>query len=447
MAGAYFGTDGMRGEVGTAPITPDRILALALAAGEWAKSDGTGEPVVVIGRDTRGSGEWIESVLCGGLLALGLDVVSLGTETTPGVAVETKSRGAVLGLVITASHNPYTDNGVKLFGADGFKLPDAAQASIEAAMDRPFPASAPAGKLGRRDAVCGSEAYDAAVDAVAAPGALKGLRLVVDCAQGAASRRAPRVFERLGAELTVICAEPDGTNINAGCGATHTEGLAGEVSRTGAHLGIAFDGDGDRLIMVDETGRTIDGDQLIALLARASQAEGRLKGGAVVATIMSNLGLERYLAGLGLGLERTQVGDRHVVERMRALGCNLGGEQSGHIVMLDHATTGDGLLAALDVLRIAAGAKAPFSSLASVFEPVAQTLINVRFEAGSDPLARSEVRDAIEAARAQLGSQGRLVVRASGTEPLIRIMAEATDPGEMTAAAEQVADAVRTAGG
>ncbi len=433
MARRYFGTDGMRGRAGAAPMNSDIVMRMARAA-----AGVLGAPVgsrVLVGRDTRASCDLFEAALSVGFMEAGLEVVSLGVLPTPAVARLVSGRGAALGVMISASHNPAHDNGVKLFGPDGFKLDDATEAAIEAAMDAPTP---PVSAIGRRldDADVAGEA-EAALLHAAGGVSLSGLKIVLDCAHGAASQLAPAVLRRLGAELTVIGAEPDGLNINDGVGSTHPEALIGAVTATGSDLGVALDGDADRLILVDERGTVIDGDQLIGLIAGDWAASGRLRGGGVVTTVMSNLGLERHLAGLGLDLVRTTVGDRYVVEAMRSGGFNLGGEQSGHIVLMDHATTGDGLLAALCVLSVQVARARPLSEIAHVFEPAPQKLVSIRY-GDRDPLEMAGVRAAIEQASAALGKRGRLVVRKSGTEPLIRVMAEALDPGDMERALDAV---------
>ncbi len=445
ILGKYFGTDGIRGPVGKSPLTPEGIAALGRAASQWVSADAPGEKHVVIGHDTRGSCRWISAILVSTFNAMGLDVVHLGTETTPGVAAETRSRSAALGIIITASHNPFTDNGVKLFGADGFKLPDATQAQIEAAMDSPATAGVGARELGSLDTQAGSRSYEAALQAIAPEGSLDGLKLVVDCANGAASPRAPGWLRRLGADVDAIGDGPDGVNINEAFGATHPEALASRVLATGAHAGIAFDGDADRLVMVDETGRMVDGDQLLALIAKDWHRSGRLRAAGVVATVMSNLGFERHLAECGLTIERTSVGDRHVVQAMRAGNYNLGGEQSGHIVLLDSTTTGDGLMAALEVLRIARADGRPFSEVLRVFDPVPQELVNVRYN-GTDPLESEKVQATIASACEELGDTGRVLVRKSGTEPLIRVMVEARDTRALETTLHEVVTAIEAAG-
>ncbi len=442
--GKYFGTDGIRGEVGTPPLTPAMISALAVSAARWIRAGAPGRREVVVGHDTRASSYWIWSVLCGSFSAMGIDTVYLGIDTTPGVAAETRAREAVLGIMITASHNPFTDNGVKLFGHDGFKLSDDIQMQIEAMMDEAGTPSARADQLGHLEEVEEATAYDRQIEALMAPGTLSGMKLVVDAAHGAVAPRVPGVFRRLGADIEWIGADPTGLNINLGVGATHPEAVAARVIETGAYAGVAFDGDADRLIMVDETGQQVDGDQLIGLIATKWHQGGKLRGGGVVTTVMSNLGLERHLGAMGLNLLRTQVGDRNVVAAMREGGFNIGGEQSGHVVMLDRTMTGDGLVAALEVLDIARKDGRPFSQIAHVFEPVPQKLINVRYN-GHDPLQADSVQAAISAASQALAGSGRVFVRKSGTEPLIRVMAEANDPGELDKALHEVVNAIRAA--
>lgn len=439
--GKYFGTDGIRGPVGTFPLTPEGISRIAQSAARWALAQETSRarPLVVVGSDPRAASDWIVPLLEGTLAAHGIDVWPLGPfATTPQVAFETQASGAVLGLAVTASHNKHTDHGLKFFGADGFKLSGDDQAVLEAGMDAPTPETPPSGAIGQVNAAHHMPGYDGALRASLPSDAdLRGLKLVMDASNGAAQQRVLQLVEAGGAWRDLIDApvligtHANGTNINEGVGATHPEAVAARVLETGAYAGIALDGDADRLIMCDEAGTIVDGDQLIGLLATAMYADGRLAGGGVVLTVMSNLGLERYLTGLGLTCVRAKVGDRHVVEAMRAGGYNLGGEQSGHIVMLDHTTTGDGLLAALHVLAIAKADGRRFSEIARVFEPVPQKLVNVRY-GGDDPMQAPTVRAAMEAATARLGADGRILVRKSGTEPLIRIMVEAIDHDQLT---------------
>jgi len=395
---------------------------------------------VVIGKDTRLSGYMIEPALTAGFVGAGMDVVLVGPLPTPAIALLTRSLRADLGVMISASHNPYEDNGIKLFGPDGYKLSDETEAAIETMMDSDIPRQlAGPARLGRA-----SRLEDAAGRYIEAAKAsfprglrLDGLKIVVDCAHGAAYRVAPTVLWELGAELVPIGVTPDGFNINRGCGSTVPGLMCDEVRRQSAHLGLALDGDADRLIMSDEQGRIIDGDQILALIARSWSQAGRLAGGAIAATVMSNLGLERYLSGQGIVLHRTQVGDRYVMERMRELGLNVGGEQSGHMILSDYATTGDGLLAALQLLAVLVEEGRPASEVVRLFEPLPQVLKNVRY-AGRSPLNAPRVQQAIEAAEAALTATGRLLIRRSGTEPVVRVMAEGEDEALVT----QVVDAV-----
>ena len=385
----------------------------------------------VIGKDTRLSGYMIEPALTAGFVAMGMDVTLLGPVPTPAVAMLTRSLRADLGVMISASHNPYADNGVKLFGPDGYKLSDTIEAEIERGMEAPADGFAPAAELGRARRLDDAEGrYIEFVKATFPKGLrLEGLKIVVDCANGAAYKVAPAVLWELGADVVPIARDPNGFNINDKCGATHPDTMQSAVVAHGAHLGIALDGDADRLIMVDEHGRLVDGDQLMAMIARGFARDGRLSGGGLVATIMSNLGLERFVEGQGLRLLRTKVGDRYVIERMRADGMNVGGEQSGHIILSDYATTGDGLVAALQILAETLQAQRPMSEVTRLFEPYPQLLRNVRYaRENGDPLADAGVRRAIAGVEETLGRDGRLVIRASGTEPLIRVMAEANDP-------------------
>jgi phosphoglucosamine mutase len=401
---------------------------------------------VVIGKDTRRSGYMLESALEAGLTSVGAEVLLLGPLPTPAVGLLTRSLRADLGVMISASHNPYEDNGIKFFGADGYKLSDADEAELERLIEAEPMLAAPdrVGKARRVERVV--ERYvEAAKSALPRGLRLDGLKVVVDCANGAAYRTAPAVLWELGAEVEVVGGEPNGVNINAGCGSTAPEACQRRVVETGADLGIALDGDADRVHLVDEHGRLIDGDQLMALIATRWAAAGRLAQRGLVATVMSNLGLERHLAARGIALVRTQVGDRYVVEAMRAGGYNLGGEQSGHIVLGDFTTTGDGLMAALQALAVLVESRRPASAALDVFAPMPQRLRNVRIEAGSRPLDAAEVRAAIAAAEAQLAGRGRLVIRASGTEPVIRVMAEAEDDAAIAAAVGTVCDALEAA--
>jgi len=423
-----FGTDGIRGKANTEPMTAGVALRLGQAAGVWF-TRGTHRHRVVIGKDTRLSGYMIEPALTAGFVGAGMNVVLVGPLPTPAIAMLTRSLRADLGVMISASHNPYEDNGIKLFGPDGYKLSDEAEAEIETLMDSDLkPQMVAPGKLGRASRL--DDAAGRYIEAAKAsfPRGLRlgGLKIVVDCANGAAYRVAPTVLWELGAEVLPIGVSPDGFNINRGCGSTVPEFMCGEVKRHGAHLGIALDGDADRLILSDEQGTIIDGDQILALIADSWGRAGRLAGGGVAATVMSNLGLERFLAGRGLALHRTQVGDRYVMERMRELGLNVGGEQSGHMILSDYATTGDGLLAALQLLAVLVEDGRPASEVIRMFDPLPQVLKNVRY-AGRSPLGAARVKRAIEAAEAALASTGRLLIRKSGTEPLVRVMAEGED--------------------
>jgi len=423
-----FGTDGIRGTANTDPMTAETALRLGQAAG-LLFTRGAHRHRVVIGKDTRLSGYMIEPALVAGFIGAGMDVRLVGPLPTPAIAMLTRSLRADLGVMISASHNPFEDNGIKLFGPDGFKLSDATEAEIEALMDSDLSGrlAAPA-RLGR--AVRLEDAAGRYIEAVknSFPRGLRldGLKIVVDCANGAAYRVAPTVLWELGAEVISVGVSPDGFNINRDCGSTVPGFLCGEVRRHGADLGLALDGDADRLIVSDEKGQIVDGDQILALIARSWADSGRLEGGGVVATVMSNLGLERHLAGRGLALHRTRVGDRYVVEKMRADGLNLGGEQSGHMILLDHGSTGDGLVAALQVLAVLVDRGEPASAVTRVFQPLPQRLKSVRF-AGASPLQEPGVRSAIAEAEARLNGTGRLLIRASGTEPVIRVMAEAED--------------------
>ncbi|MGB6229228.1 MAG: phosphoglucosamine mutase [Litorimonas sp.] len=441
----YFGTDGIRGRAGEGKLSEAAVERLATAIGTHY---GTGT-TAVIGRDTRESGPWIIDALTRGLMAQGVEVVSVGILPTPATAMMVPHLGAQFGLMVTASHNPWSDNGIKLFGAHGGKISDADQDRIEARIARvmaedPPPAPTPGTDRGEVD---GRAVYvDALVEAFRSTGlkSLDGLSVVADCANGAAFRVFPEVLRRLGASLTVIGADPDGRNINAGCGSTHPEALSEAVERTGADVGVALDGDADRLIVVDARGTVVDGDQIIARLATDLRASNALMGDAVVSTVMSNMGLERYLSGLGLRLERSAVGDRHVSARMAEIGANLGGEPSGHILVTDHAPTGDGSLAALMVLASLVRSGVPSDAHLAMFAPFPQKLKNVRYD-GPSPLERDDVVAAIEAANAALGETGRVLVRASGTEPVIRVMAEAADAGVVTQTVDELCDLIASA--
>jgi phosphoglucosamine mutase len=423
-----FGTDGIRGTANTAPMTADIALRVGMAAGLHF-TRGAHRHRVVIGKDTRLSGYMIEPALTAGFVAAGMDPILAGPLPTPAIAMLTRSLRADLGVMISASHNPYQDNGIKLFGPDGYKLSDAVEAEIEARMAADMAADLAAprdfGRALRLEDAQGR--YGEFVKrTIPRRIALDGIKVVIDCANGAAYKVAPAVLWELGAEVVPLGVDPDGLNINDGCGSTHPAAMCEAVVAHGAHMGIALDGDADRVLIADETGALIDGDQIMAVIAKHWAGDGWLRGGAVVSTVMSNLGLERYLTGIGLELIRTQVGDRYVVERMRELECNLGGEQSGHIVMADHGTTGDGLAAALQLLAIISGSGKPVSEACRPFEPLPQILRNVAVD-GAAPLEDSGIKKAIAEGEARIGAGGRVLIRASGTEPLIRVMAEGED--------------------
>ncbi len=427
-----FGTDGVRGRANSFPMTAGMALALGAAAGTHFRRSGGGDHRAVIGKDTRLSGYMLETALTAGLTAAGMNVLLLGPVPTPAVGYLTRSLRADVGVMISASHNPAEDNGIKFFGPDGFKLSDEDEAAIEALTEAPED-PCPADAIGRaRRIEDGRGRYvEYAKTTFPGRGRLSGLKVVIDCAHGAAYRVAPEVLWELGAEVIPVGVQPNGRNINDRCGSTYPQTAAEAVVAHGADVGISLDGDADRVAILDENGRVADGDQIMALLAARWAEEGRLAGGTLVATVMSNLGLERFLRGRGLRLERTPVGDRHVVEAMRRGGWNLGGEQSGHIVMTDYATTGDGLIAGLQFLAEMARTGRPASALATSFAPVPQMLRNVRYAAGRRPLEAPGVQAAIAEAEARLNGTGRLVIRKSGTEPLIRVMAEAEDEALM----------------
>ena len=444
MARKYFGTDGIRGATNTGAMTAAMAMKVGMAAGTWFLR-GDHKHRVVIGKDTRLSGYMLESALVAGFTAVGMDVVMTGPLPTPAIAMLTQSMRADIGVMISASHNPFADNGIKLFGPDGYKLSDEAEETIEGLIDGDvsLAASDHIGRAWRVDDAAGRYIHFAK-STFPENLRLDGLRIVIDCANGAAYKVAPAALWELGADVIPIGVTPDGININAGVGSTAPETLAETVVAAGADIGIALDGDADRLIVVDERGRVIDGDQLMATIAAAWARVGKLAGGGLVATVMSNLGLERHLAAQGLGLVRTAVGDRHVLEKMRNSGYNVGGEQSGHIILSDYGTTGDGLVAALQILAEVKRAGAPASEVLHRFEPLPQLLKNVRF-AGGKPLDTEAVKATIAAAEAELAGRGRLVIRASGTEPVIRVMAEGEDAGQVERLVDRICDAVRAA--
>lgn len=443
MAKRYFGTDGIRGTANGPKMTPELAMKVGQAAGTLFL-DGPTKHRVLIGKDTRLSGYMLEQALTAGFTSVGMDVVQVGPMPTPAVALLTREMRADLGVMLSASHNPFHDNGIKLFGPDGYKLTDAQEEAIEALIDGEC-LRAEGDRIGRARRIDDARGrYIHAVKSSVPDGVrLDGLKVVLDCAHGAAYRVAPEALWELGADLTTIGASPDGTNINGGVGSTHPEALARKVVEIGADIGLALDGDADRLIVVDETGRVVDGDQIMALIMRHQQAEGTLKGGALVTTVMSNIALELYLEGLRLGMIRTPVGDRHVLEAMRARGCNVGGEQSGHIILADHSTTGDGLLAALQILTVLVQGGRPASEALNSFTPWLQLLRNVRQE--PRVLETEGVKAAIAAAEKALEGRGRLLVRKSGTEPLIRVMAEGQDEALVAETVESVCDAVAKA--
>ena len=443
MSGQYFGTDGIRGAANAGRMAPGTILKIAMAAGRAYRGAGH-RPRVVIGKDTRLSGYSVEAALVAGFTAVGMDVFQLGPMPTPAVAMLTRSMRADLGVMISASHNPFHDNGLKFFGADGFKLPDAVQDEIEAAIAQPEADNLvqPAG-MGRARRVEGArERYiEFAKRTFPRDLTLEGLRIVVDCAHGAAYKVVPQALWELGAEIVPIGTDPNGTNINEKSGSNTPEIMADKVREVRADVGIALDGDADRLIVCDERGAVVDGDQLMAIIARSWKTRGRLASGEVVATVMSNLGFERYLDGMGLKLVRTPVGDRHVIAAMRKRGSNLGGEASGHIILSDYATTGDGLVSALQVLACLVEEGAKMSALGRVFEPIPQIMRSVRYDGGK-PLAKQCVKKVIAGAEARLNGQGRLVIRPSGTEPVIRVMAEGEDDKLIDELVSEIAESI-----
>ncbi|WP_278924200.1 MULTISPECIES: phosphoglucosamine mutase [Pseudophaeobacter] len=441
-----FGTDGVRGTANIHPMTADMALRIGAAVGRYFRREAGGVHRVVIGKDTRLSGYMFESALTAGLTSTGMNVLLLGPVPTPAVGLMTRSMRADLGVMISASHNPAQDNGIKFFGPDGFKLSDQAEIEIEALINAGV-TPAQAQNIGRAKRIDDARfRYGERVKSSLPRGIrLDGLKVVLDCANGAAHRTAPEVLWELGAEVVPLGVSPDGLNINRDCGSTQPAAAAAAVLAHGADVGICLDGDADRVILIDQTGKVADGDQLMALLAGRWAEAGTLAGNALVATVMSNLGLERHLQGQGLQLERTAVGDRYVVERMRAGGFNLGGEQSGHIVMSDYATTGDGLMAGLHMLAALVETGQSASQLLSQFDPVPQLLQNVRFTAGQTPLELASVQASIRDAEAVLKDKGRLLIRKSGTEPLIRVMAECEDEGLLNTTVAEVAAAVEAA--
>jgi len=440
----YFGTDGIRGLTNSPPMTAAIALKLGQAAGRHFLR-GSHTHRVVIGKDTRLSGYLMESALVAGFTSVGMDVTLLGPMPTPAVAMLTRSMRADIGVMISASHNPFHDNGIKLFGPDGYKLSDDDEMAIEALLEEEIPLAEPRA-IGRARRIDDAQGRYIHFAKATFPEHLRldGQKIVIDCAHGAAYKVAPAALWELGAEVIAIGVAPDGFNVNDKVGSTHPKALQLKVLESGADIGIALDGDADRLIVVDERGQVVDGDQLMALIASRAAEAGTLKGGALVATVMSNLGLERFLATKGIALHRANVGDRHVLELMRTAGCNVGGEQSGHIILADHATTGDGLVAALQVLAALVGSGKPASELLHLFDPLPQLLKNVRFKGGA-PLEAESVKDAIAAGEAKLAGQGRLLIRKSGTEPLIRVMAEGEDKALVGRVVDDICAAVTAA--
>ena len=444
MTRKFFGTDGIRGRTNEAPMTAEMAQRVGQAAGAHFRR-GDHRHRVVIGKDTRLSGYMMESAMISGFTSVGMDVVMVGPVPTPAVAMLTRSMRADLGVMISASHNAYVDNGIKLFGPDGYKLSDEDEHAIEALIEQ-SPQLAPAQEIGRARKIEDARGRYIHFAKSTFPEDLRldGLKIVVDCANGAAYQVAPSALWELGADVVTLGVNPNGLNINEDCGSTAPQALQAKVIEERAHIGVALDGDADRLIVVDEKGRVVDGDQLMALIGSSWSRRGALKGDALVATVMSNLGLERCLEKQGIRLVRTQVGDRYVLETMRNGGYNVGGEQSGHIILSDHVTTGDGLVAALQVLGALVETGRAASELLHQFEPLPQLLKNVRFD-GGQPLEAASVKNAIADAEARLSGTGRLLIRKSGTEPVIRVMAEAEDEALVEEVVDQICEAVKAA--
>ena len=443
MKRRYFGTDGIRGQSNTFPMTPDLAMRVGIAVGTIFRR-GAHRHRVVIGKDTRLSGYMLENAMVAGFTAAGIDAFILGPIPTPAVAMLTRSLRADIGVMISASHNPFYDNGIKLFGPDGYKLSDEIEMEIEELLDKDITAQlAKSAEIGRAKRIDGvhDRYIEHAKRTLPRDTTLKGLRVAIDCANGAAYRVAPAALWELGADVVTIGNEPDGLNINLDCGSTHPETLQRKVHEVRADIGIALDGDADRVQVIDENGKIIDGDQLMAAIAESWAADGMLRGGGIVATVMSNLGLERFLTDQGLSLQRTKVGDRYVVEHMRQHDYNVGGEQSGHIVLSDFGTTGDGLVAALQVLACVKRSGKTVSEVCNRFEPVPQVLKNVRIKAGQ-PLEDATVRQAIADAESELARNGRLLIRPSGTEPLIRVMAEGDDRAQVERIVDELVDVI-----
>ncbi|MFL0355621.1 phosphoglucosamine mutase [Erythrobacter sp. GH1-10] len=444
MGRKFFGTDGIRGRTNAGVMTAETAMRVGQAAGNYFVRGGHRHRVV-IGKDTRLSGYMMESALVAGFTSVGMDVIMTGPLPTPAIALLTREMRADLGVMISASHNPYADNGIKLFGPDGFKLSDEAEAEIERLLETE-PKLATSENIGRARRIDDARGryIHAVKNSVSSEVRFDGLKVVVDCANGAAYQVAPSAIWELGADVITLGVTPNGININDGVGSTAIEALQAKVVAEQADIGIALDGDADRLIVVDEKGRAVDGDQIMALIATRMHEKGALSGGGIVSTVMSNLGLERYLETQGLTLERTKVGDRYVLERMKEGGFNVGGEQSGHMILLDHSTTGDGTIAAMRVLTSLVRSQKPASEILHLFDPVPQLLKNVRYDGGA-PLENETVKSVIAAAEGELEGKGRLVIRASGTEPVIRVMAEGDDKAQVESVVDRICDAVRAA--
>ncbi|GAB2920856.1 phosphoglucosamine mutase [Rheinheimera gaetbuli] len=443
MSRKYFGTDGVRGRVGDFPITPEFAMKLGWAAGRVLSQRGTRK--VLIGKDTRISGYLLETALEAGLIAAGIDVRLLGPMPTPAVAYLTRTFRAEAGIVISASHNPYYDNGIKFFSADGTKLPDEVELAIEHELEQPMLCQ-PSEKLGKATRIDDAAGRYIEFCKSHLPNhmSLKGLNIVVDCAHGATYHIAPAVFKELGATVTVVAATPDGFNINDHCGATHTELLQKTVVEQKADLGIAYDGDGDRVMLIDHNGRVIDGDEIVYIIARAAKVQNKLQGG-VVGTLMSNLGLELALKELDIPFARSAVGDRYVMELLREKNWRIGGENSGHVLNLDHTCTGDGIIASLQVLTAMIEAGMSLAQFSQGMHKLPQVLVNVKFEKGTAPLEKQHVKQVIAEVEAELNGSGRVLIRKSGTEPLIRVMVEGQDETQVRQYAERIAAAVKIA--
>ncbi len=444
MGRKYFGTDGVRGPANSFPMTADIALQLGAAAGRYFQNSKNLSKRVVIGKDTRLSGYMFENALTAGLTSTGMNVLLLGPVPTPAVGLLTPSMRADLGIMISASHNGFEDNGIKFFGPDGYKLSDEVENQIETLLDEAENGLAPADQIGRAQRIDNGlfRYVERAKSSFPSGLCLDGMKVVIDCANGAGYKAAPEVLWELGADVIPVAVSPNGRNINHNCGSTKPQVAAETVVAHGADLGICLDGDADRVVLIDEKGRVADGDQLMGLLAQRWASEDRLWGNALVATVMSNLGLEQFLRSHKIDFLRTNVGDRYVVEKMRQGGFNLGGEQSGHIIMTEHATTGDGLMASLQFLSEMKRSDISASDLANVFQPVPQLLKNIRFSAGDRPLDAESVQKTIAAMETKLAGQGRLLIRKSGTEPLVRVMAECMEPVLLEQIVDEVVGAV-----